>query len=152
MEAAVAAGYQFRGRQGYIYPRCVSEPACIPAGTVRLFRQCNAQLDDCAVFPESQRVAYQNIGYVNVFPAGSDPIMGYVYPNVHSDDDGLVDGMELVIGTNPNDSNSDDDTYTDHDEFPQAEVQSVNPLRDPCAGPNVTCPRPELSIFLNGFE
>ncbi len=55
--------------------------------------------------------------------------------------------MELVIGTNISDADSDDDTQTDAIEFPQAAVS----FSDPCLGPNVTCAKP-INIFKDGFE
>lgn len=148
LEQAVADGYRYRGRQGYIYPRCGSEPACIPTGAMRMYRQCNLADDDCAVFLENQLGAFQAAGYTSAYPAGSPTVIGYAYPNVDSDQDGLIDGMEFVAGINPNDSDSDDDGIADGIEFPQAGVSQS----DPCQGPNVTCLRVVDVLFANGFE
>ncbi len=153
VEAAVADGYAFRGRQGYIYPRCPGDaPSCKPAGTERMYRLCKTADDDCAVFLESQFGAYQALGYTSVYPAGADSVVGYAYPNVDSDGDGLVDGLERIIGTNwanpTTDKDSDDDGVQDGVEFPQAGVS----LSDPCVGPNVTCNRLQNVVFANSFE
>lgn len=148
LEQVVAAGYVYRGRQGYIYPRCANEPACIPLGAQRMYRQCNTAEDDCAIFLEPELAAYQAAGYTAAFPAGSDPVMGYAYPNVDSDADGLVDGLERVAGINPNDADSDDDGQPDGQEYPAAGVSQS----DPCQGPNVTCLRVVDVLFENGFE
>lgn len=40
------------------------------------------------------------MGYTTAFPAGSNKRLGYAYPAVDSDGDGLVDGFEHVVGTN----------------------------------------------------
>jgi len=149
VEAAVAQGYRFRGRQGFVYARCAGDlPSCMPAGTELMYRLCKAADDDCAVFLESQRPAYQALGYTQAFPAGADSVMGYAYPNVDSDNDGLVDGMERIIGTNLADQDADDDGVLDGIEFPQAGIA----LTDPCAGPNITCTRLPNQLFANGFE
>jgi len=148
LEQAAADGYLYRGRQGYIYPRCANEPACIPQGAQRMYRQCNTNDDDCAVFLENQRAAYQTAGYTAVYPAGSDPVLGYAYPNVDTDGDGLVDGLEYVAGINIADVDSDDDGANDAQEFPQGGVS----FSDPCQGPNVTCTRVNDVLFANGFE
>jgi hypothetical protein len=148
LEQFVAAGYAYRGRQGYIYPRCANEPACIPLGAQRMYRQCNTADDDCAVFLESELAAYQAVGYTAAFPTGSDPVMGYAYPNADTDADGLVDGLERVAGINPNDADSDDDGLLDGQEYPAAGVSQS----DPCQGPNVTCLRVVDILFENSFE
>jgi serine protease len=148
LEQAVADGYAYRGRQGYIYPRCANEPACIPPGAQHIRRQCNLVEDDCAVFLEPELAAYQAAGYTAAYPAGSDPVMGYAYPNVDTDGDGLVDGLEIVAGINPNDADSDDDGLPDGQEYPAAGVSQS----DPCQGPNVTCLRVVDVLFANSFE
>lgn len=149
-QAAVAQGYNFRGRQGYLYPRCPGDN-CMPPGTERMYRYCKSTDDDCAVFLQNQLADYQSLGYTSIFPAGSDPVMGYAYPNVDSDNDGLVDGMERIIGTALNDPDSDNDGVLDGVEFPQAGISTS----DPCSalgGPNDSCTRPLNLLFANGFE
>jgi hypothetical protein len=143
VQSAVSDGFGLRGIQGYIYPRCAPEPSCTPPGTERLYRQCSVSEDDCALFLESQRTAFQSVGYTSIYPSGSDPVLGYAYPSVDTDGDGLVNGMELVIGTNVSDADADDDGMLDGAEFPQAAVS----FNDPCVGPNVTCTRIASAIF-----
>lgn len=148
VEAARAAGYTYRGVQGYVFQRCAPEPSCMPEGSVRLHRLCKLDDNDCAVFPEQERSSMWANGYTSVFPAGSQEVMGYAYPNIDSDADGLIDGFELIIGTRPDLVDSDGDGIPDGVEFPLAGVQ----ISDPCVGPNVRCIGPAGRIFVNGFE
>ena len=53
-----------------------------------------------------------------------------------SDQDGILDGMEIALGTNPNDADSDDDTYTDGHEY----STGTNPLK----GEEVPSPKAHL--------
>ncbi|MCI1709233.1 MAG: S8 family serine peptidase [Chiayiivirga sp.] len=146
VQTAVADGYEFQGRQGHIFQRCAAEPGCIPAGASRLYRQCNATEDDCAVFLEHELATFQAQGYNAPYPAGSNPVIGYAYRNIDGDGDGLIDGFERLIGTNSASADSDGDGIADAVEYPLAGV----PVSDPCAGPAVTCT--QSIIFYDGFE
>lgn len=131
LESGKSIGYEHMGIEGYIYPRCTPEPGCIPAGAVRLYRLYNFARDDYAIFPESQLASFQSDGYVSL-PSLNDWI-GYVYENVDSDSDGLIDGFEQILGTDPNRSDTDCDLVPDNLEFPTAGVQQTgqDPLSDP---------------------
>lgn len=147
VENARAMGYNHRGRQGYIFPNCTPEPACIPAGSVRVLRRCNMANDDCAVFPEAQASLWLARGYAGaMFPGGND-VLGYAYPNIDSDGDGLIDGMEHVVGTNPFAADSNSDGITDGAQFPQTGIS----LSDPCGGAS-SCLRSSQTVFASGFE
>lgn len=146
LESAVADGYQFHGRQGYIFQRCAKEPSCMPAGSTKLYRLCNTQEDDCAVFLEHELATFQGEGYTTPYPSGSDQVIGYAFRNVDADGDTLVDGFEHLIGTNPVSADSDGDSVSDGVEYPLAGV----PMSDPCAGPAVSCPVAEM--LYDGFE
>lgn len=148
VESARSSGYAYRGIQGYVYQRCSPEPSCMPQGSVRLHRLCKESDNDCAVFPEQERSVMWASGYTSVFPAGSQEVLGYAYPNVDSDGDGLIDGFEYLIGTRPDIADSDGDGIPDGVEFPLAGVQ----VSDPCVGPQVLCVGPAGRIFANGFE
>jgi subtilisin family serine protease len=146
IEAAKAEGFTFRGLQGYIYDRCTPEPTCIPAGAEKLYRKCELAEDDCAIFLESSRVFHEGEGYTAAYPVGSNMHIGYAYPNVDTDSDGLIDGFERLIRTRPDLADSDGDGTSDGTEFPLAGIS----MSDPCVGPNVQC---DLSLlFANGFE
>lgn len=117
-------GYNLDGIEGYIYQRCTPEPSCIPAGAVRLYRLYNFDLDDYAIFPETELANYQAAGYVS--QPGLNDWIGYVHPNVDSDSDFVINGFEGLIGTNSTDSDSDDDGLSDGQEV--LEYPSSDPL------------------------
>jgi len=147
VQQAHVAGFELYNIQGYIYQRCNSEPQCIPPGAQPLYRECNTSVDDCAIFLESERVAFENAGYKNAGPIGNSKVLGYAYSNLDSDGDGLVDGMEYVIGTNLDLPDSDGVGATDGVAYPQAGV----PVSDPCLGPGaISCPADE--IFKDGYQ
>jgi subtilisin family serine protease len=149
LEAAVNGSFAFKGIQGYIYARCESEPGCIPAAAERLYQQCNTSTDDCAVFLERDRSTFEAAGYLALAPFSTSAVLGYAYSDDDSDADGLVDGMEQVIGTDPLSADSDGDGDADAVEYPLAAV----PFGDPCHGGSlVTCLVADSVVFIDGFE
>lgn len=66
--------------------------------------------------------------------------MGFVYLNQDLDNDGLIDGQEVILGTNFNNPDTDGDGIDDVVEYP--------PLGVPVSDPRI---RPDL-MFKNGFE
>lgn len=147
VEALHAAGYRYRGIEGYVYQRCTPEPSCIPPGAEKLWRKCKTADDDCAVFLESQRATFEGMGYTATVPAGFPQHIGYAYPNVDTDGDGLIDGMEYVIGTSHLHTDTDGDGSPDATEFPLAAVSNSDPCNGTLAG---RCPADKL--FDNGFQ
>lgn len=149
IEQAHADGYELRNIQGYIYQLCTPEPACIPPGTESLYRACNPADNDCTLFVESERAAFESAGFTSAWPAGSNKRLGYAYPPGDSDNDGLPDGFEYVVGTNTNLADSDSDGSGDADEFPMTGIADG----DPCAGGSLgasACPADHL--FEDGFD
>lgn len=147
VQQAHTDGFSLRTIQGYIYTTCSPEPTCIPIGAQKLYRECNAAADDCATFLESERASFEASGYTSAYPSTSNKVLGYAYPNVDTDGDGLVDGMEYVIGTRPDLADSNGDGTSDSLYFPQAGV----PSGDPCLGSGaVNCPA--NYIFKDGFQ
>jgi hypothetical protein len=111
IEGFTNVGYRLDGIEGYIFKRCSPEPSCIPEGAVRLWRQYNFDRDDHAIFPESELAQWQAAGYGSV--VGENDILGYVYPNVDSDGDNLIDGFEGLLGTNSQRADNDCDGVSD---------------------------------------
>ncbi|MCP3997243.1 MAG: S8 family serine peptidase, partial [bacterium] len=110
-------GYELDGIEGYIFPRCDPEPECIPEGTERLYRLYHPVLDDYAIFPQSELDSMILQGYES--QPGLNDWVGYVYTNidVDGDGDGLVDGFEALIGTDPASYDTDCDGMSDGDEI-----------------------------------
>lgn len=121
IEAFKAVGYRIDGIEGYIYPNTISQPP----HTVRLYRKYNPTKDDHAIFPESQLSDMIAAGYTD---DSGDSWIGWVYPNTDSDQDSLIDGFEIVLGTNPAQRNSDCDVLEDGVEYPLTGIPSSDPL------------------------
>jgi hypothetical protein len=115
------AGYKLDGIEGYIFPRGMEQPI----GTVKLYRKYNPDQDDHAIFPETMLSEMISAGYS--MNDGLDWI-GYVYLNEDTDQDGLIDGFERIIGTDINNQDSDDDGISDG-----IEVNNY-PYSDPLTG------------------
>jgi serine protease len=147
IEQAHADGYSLRTIQGYIYAPCMPEPSCIPPGAQKFYRECKIADDDCATFLENERTAFEAGGYTAAYPANASKLMGYAYPAIDSDGDGLVDGFEYVVGTSPGMPDSDGDGLSDFAEFPMAGMA----IADPCSGAAGGNCAGEV-IFRNGFQ
>jgi hypothetical protein len=150
IQQAHTDGYNLRTIQGYIYKQCTPEPACIPPAAQKFWRKCKTADNDCATFLESERPTFEANGYMSVYPAGSNALLGYAYPATDTDGDSLPDGFEYVVGTSPTRANSDNDSSPDASEFPMIGV----PASDPCGGPGSSGAQycPAYSIFKNGFD
>ena len=135
IEQAVAQGYVLRNIQGYIAD-CEVREANNPCKQMQqLYRACKPSINDCAHFLQSNKVAYEAAGYTQPWLAGGSKIIGYAYGSTDTDGDGLPDGFERVVGTNPNAQYSDGDANIDSQEFPMLYL----PYSDPCSLPS-TCP------------
>jgi len=122
-------GYNLAGIEGYIYPTCFPEPGCIPFAAQKLYRVVDAVNFNHTLV---------NLPINDPAPANST-ILGYVYPNVDTDGDGLIDGQELILGTSISMQDTDGDHTKDGVEYPAAGV----PVSDP---------RVSDIIFADGFE
>jgi hypothetical protein len=109
VDTYIGDNYRLDGIEGYIFPTTYTEPTK-PTGTVKLYRKKSINRDDTAIFPESQLSAMTSRGYTEY--SGSEWI-GWVYPNVDSDSDGVIDGFETILGTNIHYNDSDYDGISD---------------------------------------
>lgn len=114
VQAYRSVGYEVDGIEGYLFKKCTPEPSCMPAGTVRLLRRYHPQRDDHAIFPENELPQFLAAGYSATSGAES---LGYVYPNVDSDNDLLIDGFESLAGTQPAVADTDCDGVGDGQEL-----------------------------------
>lgn len=87
-----------------------------------------------ALLTESQKLSPDFPGYTLPQPGLSLIPLGYVFPNVDSDGDGLPDGMERMYGLNRFSPDSDCDGISDGVEFPIGAVQpfGLDPLSGGC--------------------
>jgi hypothetical protein len=127
---------------------CEPAAACAPEGTEPLHLKCRATSGGCAVFLERNRAAFEAAGYTVLLSVNMTSALGCTYPVLDTDNDGLPDAMELLLGTSPQHVDSDGDGVADGVEYPLAGV----PLSDPCAPLQGHCTRPVGSVFRNGFE
>jgi len=117
--------YNYAGIEGYILPTCTPTPTCIPTGSIALYRD------------EADNLNHKLIPTSTAPPTST--LLGYVYLNQDTDNDGLIDGQEIILGTNINGNDTDNDDILDGVEYPPAGV----PFSDP---------RISDIIFENGFE
>ncbi|MCP4549571.1 MAG: S8 family serine peptidase, partial [bacterium] len=145
---AQGIGYRLDGIEGYIFERCQPEPECMPHGTVKLLRYYNSERNDFAIFPESEKAAMEAAGYLGDQP-GLSNVLGYVFPNLDSDEDFVIDGFEDLVGTDPHRADSDCDGVTDGEELLFYDMADPDPAihgyGDPWDGPCAI-------LFGDGFE
>ena len=117
--------YNYAGIEGYILPICTPTPTCIPTGSIALYRD------------EADNLNHKLIPTSTAPPTST--LLGYVYLNQDTDNDGLIDGQEIILGTNINNNDTDNDDILDGIEYPPAGVPFSDPLISDI-------------IFENGFE
>lgn len=119
--------------EGYIFRECPPEFSCDnltdPTEPQKLYRRWSEQHEMSALLLESQLNLPIFSSYTeDAFGGTTDGFLGYVFVNVDSDGDGLPDGYERWIGTNPYSVDSDGDGIPDGIEFPVAGLQFPEPM------------------------
>jgi len=141
-----AINYLYEGIDGYILPTCPNGVNCYENTGNANDAQClkvrySTQDNGFALMMASEvnkpmfasygtnyKNGYGNMSPINTLSGMSNAeCLGYVFPNVDSDSDGVIDGMELVLGTNPNIADTDGDGVTDGSEYPLAGIPQSDP-------------------------
>ena len=137
--------YNYEGIQGYLLPNCPNGVTCYnkfdnninDLQCISLKYSFNENSFALIMESETNKPMFNSYGnyYKNklgqlktitsLIPNAS--CLGYVFPNVDSDNDGVIDGMELVLKTDPYNPDTDNDNKLDGEEYPLAGI----PFRDP---------------------
>ncbi len=121
--------FRFDGIEGYIFPDCPAGFTCAdpwdPTQPQCVYR-CSSQVDYGHAL-----VLQRELGSAPYETYSCASCIGYVFPNDDSDGDGLIDGFELVLGTDPTSVHSDCDAVTDGEEYPPIGVPVSDPLDPP---------------------
>ncbi len=137
--------YKLEGISGFVYEHCNS--GC-PSKAVALHRLYHPARHDTILVPNSQVATMKSQGYLAPADPDLPEVVAYGFENVDSDNDGLVDGFEELIGSHVRDPDSDSDGVSDGAELLVYDRSSPDPAlhgyRDPCSN---GCP-----MFADGFE
>ena len=131
--------YHLDGIEGYILDQCplALEYDCEDFADLgapqKLWRRYSPTEQMSALILDSQLTDPVFNGYggtlpgsMNLQPGTTKSFMGYVYPNVDSDFDGLPDGMERLYGMKWLSADTDCDGIDDLTEFPVSHVQPAS--------------------------
>ncbi|MCH9649733.1 MAG: S8 family serine peptidase [Deltaproteobacteria bacterium] len=135
--------FRLDGIEGYIFPECPPGFSCNdssdPSQPQCLHRRWSSVDGHYALVLERERGLPPYQTYTRT---SGNSCIGYVFPNDDSDSDGLIDGFELVLGTDPLNADSDSDSIPDGSEYPLGGL----PVSDPLHNPNCD------SIFADSFD
>jgi len=139
--------YHLEGIDGYILPDCPNGVDCYETTNNPNDAQClkvrySVTNNSFALMMESEVDEAMFASYQTNYKSASGALkpitqiyglenaecLGYVFPNVDSDSDGIIDGMELVLGTDPTIRDTDGDTVADGLEYPLAGIPQSDPL------------------------
>jgi serine protease len=144
LDAFRAAGYELRGKVGFVIV-CISNnssttvpPPCTPMPELaspnttytKVVRACKGSFTslstfDCAFTRGSAVGAGIYSSYsIATQPSGVSAMpQTYAWANTHADADDLINGQELLLGTNQTQIDSDADSFSDSNEWPVAAIQ-----------------------------
>lgn len=153
-----ATPYELQGIEGYLLPGCPSGFTCLPqnrhleGGLQCVYlrrRNGTGNQEDWALILEDQLPGSPNSPYPNhtLSAPGLNGCLGYVFIEMHSDGDTLIDGVEFLLGTDRTNSNTDGDCLADSQEYPPFGLPNSDPrLYTPPGSGNCDV------IFANGFQ
>ncbi len=132
------------GIEGYLYPTTATPPE----GAERLIRYYDDERDDWLLLLDSEPPPPGYDDTITVSGGAPDGVwIGWVLPNVDSDGDGVIDAWEDLLGTDPQDVDSDDDDCSDGEEILGYVDPSRSELSDPLDGICLF-----HLVFVDGFE
>jgi hypothetical protein len=139
LDAFITAGYELRGKIGFVVvckpnqmEPCTAMPEVAAPQTTykQVVRACkgtfsNLATFDCAFTTNSNVGTGNYVGYAtSTQPTGVAAMpLTYAWANVHADADDLINGQELLLGTNQSSIDSDADGFSDSNEWPVAAIQ-----------------------------
>lgn len=127
-------GWELDGVEGFIYPPCnvlnACDQTCAPIGTKLLKRYVKSSTSDYVLALANDEALWTGQGFASQEPS----CLGFVFPNVDSDGDQLIDGYEELVGTAADLSDSDCDGFSDGLEVSSYSVAAhayLDPLSQP---------------------
>lgn len=148
--------FRLDGIMGYIFsnaqcpPGMVCDDASNPESLQCLHRRYNRTKDNWALIMTSELSNPEYAGYTEKF--GQISCIGYVFPNIDTDNDRVINGQELVLGTDINVKDSDCDGLYDGTEYPLADLPASDPMDGTCPGPEVSHPVPTVTTSWSDEE
>jgi serine protease len=134
--------FHYDGIEGYIFRECPKNFTCNnlldPSEPQKLYRRYSFTDNMGALLLESDLFNPIYSTYATDPYGGGNGFLGYAFPNVDSDTDGLPDGFERLLGMNPLAQDSDGDGCSDGVEYPLATMQPAG--RDPLVPQGGSCP------------
>lgn len=145
------SAYDYEGIEGYILDHCPPGISCYESSNNPDDLQClklrySATEKSFAIMMASElggknsQFSGYGTNYVNRFGqtvpinslSGIDnaECLGYVFPNADFEGDGIIDGMELILGTSLNSNDSDNDGIPDAVEYPLTGIPASDPMVD----------------------
>lgn len=121
--------YQVDGIEGYIFDRCPPGFTCDdfndPASPQSLHRRYSP-VDDCFALILGEQL--NQPPFETYTDTVGDSGIGYVFKNVDSDGDGMIDDMEVMLGADPQRADTDGDAMNDGIEAPLTGPFIADPL------------------------
>jgi hypothetical protein len=129
---------KLQGIEGYLLPSCPPGFTCLPqnrhleGGLQCVYlrkRAGTTNPEDWALLLHDQLPGNPGTPFPNHTQSAPNMsgCLGYVFTEMHSDGDYLIDGIEFLLGTDRNDTNSDTDCLSDAQEYPPFGLPDSDP-------------------------